>query len=404
MQFDNQKTRNVADVVAKILAGESAQPQQLDEELKGNQHKIDANKNNKVDAHDFKLLRAQKEKEKANSMKYGKDVKEQVKPEVEKSFPATGVTKHAPIKGVNYMPKDKEKEKANSMKYGRQVKEEIELDESHFKVGDKVKCKTSGMKGEVVKLDKEDGDEDDKYYTVKREDGTIKKMAPEELTKINEASEKEEGQFHKKLDTLVHKTFGKRKEEMKEENIDEAMFPGTKEYEKKYGQSPQQKLKKKGDTVPTSQGEMKKTEKGVVHTRRFSEMLESYKEGGLKFISQLGVKEEATQDEYNKEIKKAQDKSEGKEKAEVAKAAVQAVEVQKEQTHTKVEVVDMTDPYNIEKREIDLEEREMTDAEMKERERIVKGMKKGMQGFKQRYGERAKSVMYATATKTAMKD
>ncbi len=63
MQFDNQKTRNVADVVAKILAGESAkqEPKMLEEELKGQQHKIDANKNNKIDAHDFKLLRAKKE-------------------------------------------------------------------------------------------------------------------------------------------------------------------------------------------------------------------------------------------------------------------------------------------------------------------------------------------------------
>jgi hypothetical protein len=32
----------------------------LNEELKGNQHKIDANKNNKVDAQDFKILKAQK--------------------------------------------------------------------------------------------------------------------------------------------------------------------------------------------------------------------------------------------------------------------------------------------------------------------------------------------------------
>jgi hypothetical protein len=46
----------------------------------------------------------------------------------------------------------------------------------------------------------------------------------------------------------------------------------------------------------------------------------------------------------------------------------------------------------------------MSEPEMKERERIVKGMKKGLAGFKQRYGERAKSVMYATATKQAMKD
>ena len=30
----------------------------MSEELKGNQHKIDANKNNKIDAHDFKLLRS----------------------------------------------------------------------------------------------------------------------------------------------------------------------------------------------------------------------------------------------------------------------------------------------------------------------------------------------------------
>lgn len=47
---------------------------------------------------------------------------------------------------------------------------------------------------------------------------------------------------------------------------------------------------------------------------------------------------------------------------------------------------------------------EMTDAQMKKRETIVKGMKKGLAGFKERYGKRAKDVMYATATKQAMKD
>jgi hypothetical protein len=434
MQFDNQKTRNVADVVAKILAGESAQqePQMLQEELKGNQHKIDANKNKKIDAHDFKLLRAQKEKEKANSQKFGKDVKEEAeqidevgntsagqetlksyagkviddtrtmpqgakkqkhltgltramdrikkeeteqveegtyKPEVEKAFPASGVKTGASApKGTSTMPKDKEKAKGQPA--GSLKKEEVGLTESHFKVGDKVKCKSSGMKGEVVKLDKEEGGEDEKYYTVKREDGKMKKMAPNELTKINEETE-----------------------------IDEAMFPGTKEYEKKFGQSPQQKLKKKGDTVPTSQGEMKKTEKGVVHTRRFSEMISAYQEQGLKYIAELSVEEEASQEEYQKEVKKAQNKSEGKEKAEVAKASVEAVKT--EQTHTKVQFIDMTDPDNIQKSEIDLEERSLTEPEMKKKEEIVKSMKKGMAGFKQRYGDRAKEVMYATATARA---
>jgi len=51
-----------------------------------------------------------------------------------------------------------------------------------------------------------------------------------------------------------------------------------------------------------------------------------------------------------------------------------------------------------------LDEKKMTDAEMAKREKIVKSMKKGFKGFKQRYGERAKEVMYATATKQAMKE
>ena len=50
------------------------------------------------------------------------------------------------------------------------------------------------------------------------------------------------------------------------------------------------------------------------------------------------------------------------------------------------------------------EERSMTEPEMKKREEIVKSMKKGIAGFKERYGDRAKEVMYATATKQAMKD
>lgn len=96
------------------------------------------------------------------------------------------------------------------------------ISESHFKVGDEVICKDSGMEGEVIKLDKPDGKEDEKYYTVKREDGKKVKYAPKELKLAEEAKNggvprKKEEKFHKKLDTLVHKTFGKREEEMKEE-------------------------------------------------------------------------------------------------------------------------------------------------------------------------------------------
>jgi hypothetical protein len=60
------------------------------------------------------------------------------------------------------------------------------ITESHFKVGDEVICKASGMEGEVVKVDPE---EKGKYYTVKREDGKKVKYAPNEL-KLEDEDEK----------------------------------------------------------------------------------------------------------------------------------------------------------------------------------------------------------------------
>lgn len=56
------------------------------------------------------------------------------------------------------------------------------------------------------------------------------------------------------------------------------------------------------------------------------------------------------------------------------------------------------------KEETEIEERKMSDAEMNKREKIVKGMKKKLSDFRARYGSRAKDVMYATATKNAMKE
>jgi hypothetical protein len=58
------------------------------------------------------------------------------------------------------------------------------------------------------------------------------------------------------------------------------------------------------------------------------------------------------------------------------------------------------DRYN---EEVELDERTLTAAETAKKEQIVKSMKKGLAGFKARYGERAKEVMYATATSMAKK-
>lgn len=51
-----------------------------------------------------------------------------------------------------------------------------------------------------------------------------------------------------------------------------------------------------------------------------------------------------------------------------------------------------------------MNEAKMTDADMKQREKIVKSMKKNFKDFRKRYGADAKNVMYATATKMAMKE
>lgn len=53
------------------------------------------------------------------------------------------------------------------------------------------------------------------------------------------------------------------------------------------------------------------------------------------------------------------------------------------------------------KEEEQVDERKLTGAETEKKEKLVLSLKKKMGGFKKRYGERAKDVMYATATKMA---
>jgi hypothetical protein len=113
------------------------------------------------------------------------------------------------------------------------------------------------------------------------------------------------------------------------------------------------------------------------------------------------AKEEVTEDEFNKEVEDAKDKASGKKKQpEIAKGAVQAVKT--EETHSTVEVIDLNDVNGVQYSEIELaQEKTLTAAETEKKEEIVKSMKKGLSGFKDRYGDRAKEVMYATATKNA---
>jgi len=338
MQFDSKTTRNVAEIAAKIMA----------EGLKGDQHKIDANKNKKIDAHDFELLRKNKK-----------------------------------------------------------VEEDTKLTESHFKVGDEVVCKASGMEGEVVKVDpKEEG----KYYTVKREDGKTMKYAPDELRKEveddgKENMQKEESEqldeYDSKNGRYVHKgTYGYAgkgaehgETDYKKANDDEKAADKKKPARKGYG---------------ARQNYVRAYAK-----ESFSGMLDTYVEGGLKALSEAYakkkvMKEEPDNEQFTKEVEEQKKRNKGEIRNDkgVAKPLQNAfvredpVNPVREETVEVELVIDGQNGYA----EAQIEERTLTEPEIDKKEEIVTSMKKKMSGFKDRYGDRAKSVMYATATKLAKKD
>jgi len=183
------------------------------------------------------------------------------------------------------------------------------------------------------------------------------------------------------------------KEEVELDEVKMADLPSTKVQGRSYGASKPEPsafdvLKgPKDKELKDIEAEKKKKQK------KFSEMVNLYQEKGLKSLSEMLVKEEPDNEEFTKELEDAKAKSEGKKKnTEIAKGSVQAVK-QEELDINAINGVQMST----------IEERMMTEPEKEKKEDIVKGMKKGIAGFKDRYGDRAKDVMYAAATKQAMK-
>jgi hypothetical protein len=174
------------------------------------------------------------------------------------------------------------------------------------------------------------------------------------------------------------------------EQMDEvkmADLPSTRVQGRSYGAS-----KPEPHAVDVMKGPKEKELKDIEaekKKKKFSEMVNLYQEKGLKSLSEMLVKEEPDNEQYTKELEDAKAKDAGKKKNNgIGKAAPISTASFSEEIEIESEVI---------------EEKHMTDAEMNKREDIVKSMKKGMAGFKDRYGDRAKDVMYATATKQAMK-
>jgi hypothetical protein len=194
------------------------------------------------------------------------------------------------------------------------------------------------------------------------------------------------------------------KEEVELDEVKMADLPSTKVQGRSYGASKPQPsafdLVKgpKNKELTAIDAEKKK--------KKISEMIAIYKEGGLKTFFESIKKEdliieEPDSEQFAKELEDAKKRAAGtKPQADVAKASVQAVK--NESTEQDIYVIDADLINGV--AEINIEERTLTAVETDKKENIVKSMKKGMSGFKERYGDRAKSVMYATATKQAKKD
>jgi hypothetical protein len=247
------------------------------------------------------------------------------------------------------------------------------------------------MKGEVVKLDKDHGDDDEAYYTVKREDGETKKMAPKDMTKINEDVEQIQEYDSNKQGVYRHKgTYGTAK----------GAEYGDTDYDKENKMEKELNKKKPGRKAYGARQNFVRS----YAKESFTGLLDVYREGGIKSLHEALIVEEPDNAQFTQEVERQKRKNAGtapeSEKAKVAKASVQAVKVEEELQD--IHVIDADKANGVEM--VYIEERSLTEPEMKKKEDVVKGMKKNLSGFKDRYGDDAKSVMYATATKIAKKD
>ena len=505
-------TKSVEGAVVSIMANE---------ELKGNQHKIDANKNGKVDAHDFKLLRSKKKVEegvkgagvgaalgsvaggpvgaaiggalghvagevlssaKNKTKAIGRIIKgpsmadSKLKREDVEQIDEVGDTSAGRKMISSYVNKaidDKSKDRSKGLRkatsrlykdnyYGKKNEEVEQIDELmgkgklpaiaayHKEKGAEAKNKMETIRSGNTKLPVPKStsakilskDAESKYHSTqaKRADALMKKEEVEQLDEIGDtpagqkmlrkvdsrafykggtksggkgnmadAGEKtlERTQARiKKQPSLLSKAAGAVKKVLtrEESELDEA-FPTVADAKKRMaaGQSSFEKKKISTGTVysrkykaePDDADDMPKKK-----AKTMKEMLEIYSKGGAESLIENLLIEEPTNDEYKKEAEIAQAKSEGKIRndKQIAKAASQGVKMEEVE-------LEMYDADEINGVQIDtIDERSMTDAEMDKREKIVKSMKKGIQGFKDRYGDDAKSVMYATATKQSMKE
>lgn len=435
------------------------------EELKGNQHKIDANKNGKIDAEDFKMLR----KKKNESVEYvtekkSYDDKHQSQTDIHHKGQKIGYVVHDKKSGIHTAYHDKEGSDYNQSDEFKSHAKAVKMIKASAGVKESFIEKLKSLKENNLKFVADIFNEDSDSEQFKKELETAQKVASTKKTKEQEANTaKGFVQAVKNVDDI------------KEETLDEAT-PTRKQVKQAIGIARDKRYA--GGNMTGAVKTMDKINKGLAQhpkvadeLRKQNEETEQLDEVSRKHFQQVAdlIKGHDSQDKRNELAKhhagifakqnprfnhKIFYKAAGanimhKEEVEqldelspktlgsyIKKAHRSAAddafdhgdsEYRQARHYHKMPADDgegeETAMRDTERRiqnrkkginrasnklvkkatNEEVNERKMTDDEKDKAEDIVKGMKKSLKGFKDRYGADAKKVMYATANKNAMK-
>ena len=418
--FNDKALKSVAEAAAKVLQ---------QEQLKGNQHRIDANKNGKVDAHDFKLLRAGK--------------KPEMKKEEVEQLDEVGDTPAGRKALGSYVTKaiaDKTKDRTKGLRkatsrmykddfYGKkneevEATEQEQLNEAFPTVADAKKRMDAGKTatgsvtktatGLVHKRDyKDDDDEDD---TPKKKGGYGARQNYKRSTRVNEsASFTEMLELYNEhglkvlapIETEEMDIDGNTIQVIDADKVNGVIAtiveePTNDEFTKEYE-----------DQKASFEGKKKQPKVAAGKTTGVKEMPESFEQldelspALLDRAAKIATKKgkdarskghDEAGDEHLGQAVRLRSGYHSAVERDRKKASMASMSPAKQRKYTQSQKRAMGEDVE------QIDERELTKGESKKKEDYVMGMKKKLSGFKQRYGERAKSVMYATATKMAKKD
>ncbi len=165
--------------------------------------------------------------------------------------------------------------------------------------------------------------------------------------------------------------------------------------------------------VPSSEPKTDKKSERKIDTKEVKnkivinpQMTEAFNEIGATILEVTELDEKLSPEDL-KRMQDEKDKKEGRKPGKVEEENMSALQMKRAREEQKIARIDMKIARERKKSTQapeQVQERTLSSGEKEEKERIVKGMKKSKSGFEKRYGDDAKSVMYATATKLAKEE